>query len=65
MRWTVGIVLAVALVAALAVWSRFPPSQVNPNAPGAVKASSTAIFPDELHKQAGKDLPDGTVRDPF
>jgi hypothetical protein len=56
--------LTVILAAALGVWLRFSPSQVNPNS-GAAEASSTAIFPIELHPKAGKDLPDKTVREPF
>jgi hypothetical protein len=63
MRLTVGIVLAVILVA-LGVWLRFSPNQVNQNT-GAAEASSTAILPIELHPKVGKDLPDKTVREPF
>jgi hypothetical protein len=32
---------------------------------GAAEASSSAIFPNELHRNAGKNLPDHTVREPF
>jgi hypothetical protein len=63
MRWSVGIVFAVILAAALGVWLGFSPSQVNPNVSRAAEAST--IFPTELHTQAGKELPDKTVREPF
>jgi hypothetical protein len=66
MRWPVGIVWAVSLAAALgALLLAFSSRQVNRNVPVAAEASSTAIFPIELHPQADKDLPDKTVREPF
>ena len=53
MRWPVGIVWAVGLAAALGVLLlRFSPSQVNPNS-RAAEASSSAIFPIELHPMPG------------
>jgi hypothetical protein len=65
MRRTAGIVLAVIMAAAFALWLRLPPSQVSSNMSGAAEASSSAIFPNELHRNAGKNLPDHTVREPF
>jgi hypothetical protein len=66
MRWPVGIVWAVSLAAALgALLLGFSSKQVNRNVPGMAEASSTAIIPIELHRKAGKDLPDNTVREPF
>jgi hypothetical protein len=66
MRWLVSTVWAVSLAAALgALLLGFSSRQVNRNVPGAAEASSTAIFPIEFHLQAGKDLPDKTVREPF
>jgi hypothetical protein len=61
-----GIVWIVSLAAALGVlllWVWF--SRVTPNESAAAEASSAAIFPIELHPDAGKDLPDRTVREPF
>jgi len=62
---TAGVVLAVIMAAAFALWLRFSPSQVSSNMSGAAEASSSAIFPNELNPNAGKDLPDQTVREPF
>ena len=65
MRTTAGIVLAVVLAAALAMWMRFAPDHVSPTGAASAEASITPILPIELMKKSDKNLPDKTVPEPF
>ena len=66
MRRTVGIGLGVILAAAtLGMWIVSSPNDVTSTESVAVKGSGTPMLPVELMRKAGKDLPDGTPREPF
>lgn len=64
MRSTVGIVLAVAFAAALAMWIGFA-SRVGSTGTAPAEASSTPMLPLEIMKRSDRNLPDKTVHDPF
>jgi hypothetical protein len=64
MRTTAGMVLAVVLAAALAMWIQSSSHRVRSTEPPA-EASSTPMLPIELMKKSDKNLPDKTVREPF
>ena len=64
MRTTVGIVLAVAFAAALAMWMGFS-FHVSSTGTAPAEASSTPMLPLEIMKRSDRNLPDKTVHDPF
>lgn len=65
MRTTVGIVLAVVLAAALAVWIGSSSQRVSSTEAAPAEASSTPVLPIELMRKSDRNLPDKTVREPF
>jgi hypothetical protein len=62
MRTTVGIALAVAFAAGLALWIQSSAHDASSTAATAAKAS---ILPIDIMLKVGKDLRDETPREPF
>lgn len=65
MRTTVGMVLAVVLAAALAMWMRSASDHASSTETAPAEASSTPMLPIELMRKSDRNLPDKTVHDPF
>ena len=65
MRTTAGMVLAVVLAAAFAMWLRSASHHKSLTESAPAEASTAPMAPIELMKKSDKNLPDKTVREPF